>query len=110
MFSANKDDLITGFSFLVGPGRERIKSVRGSAMHVPDAIVSVDPYFKKESPDVMLVEAKDGRPSVVFVGRKSFEGPLVSKGSMDNYIRLTGEDRRWIPALYDRVAVMCYSN
>ncbi|MBL8297789.1 MAG: hypothetical protein JNN30_05505 [Rhodanobacteraceae bacterium] len=110
IFSANKDGMETGFSYLVGPGKERIKTVNGKAVVIPDAIVSVDSYFKKESPNVLLVEKKDGVPSVVFVGLKSFEGLLVSRGNMDDYFRRVGENKQWIPIMHDRIAVMCYSN
>ena len=100
-------------SVLLGPGKNRIRSVQGEGLSLPGFFseLSFSKVFTGRAPQVLLLGEDLSKPIAIFIGRVSYRGLIVSREEISPTLRqLSLYEKRDFSSVGNRVAIMCYSD
>lgn len=100
-------------SILLGPGKRKIKSVRGRTLDLPHSLYEL-PFsvaLSGRSPDVLILGEDVSNPVAIFIGRVSYRGLIISRNDIALTFRyLSQNEKRYVSTYGSRVGIMCYSD
>ena len=112
IFSAHLSATDRRVGDLNGPGRWSIRPISGEPLMLPSALRSMRYWVDGPPPEIRILEESSKNDVVgIFLGRRSFQGLVVSKASIRELMpEISSRPNRDLIATGNRVAILCYSD